>query len=158
MAGGHGVATIAVDYTLATSGHPTWTTAPQDLLTALRWVQEHADAYGIDPSGILLGGMSAGGTLAMSTAYRLQNGMIRAAEGPTPEAPRATARSPRPTTSERDCNGCCWSSATAITAPAPRLRRVRLRRRLRQPHLAEQSADPSRLPRPGAAVPERPGN
>ncbi|WP_328835305.1 alpha/beta hydrolase [Streptomyces europaeiscabiei] len=83
----HGVATIAVDYSLAAPGRPTWNTAPQDLMSALRWVHDHADTYGIDTSRISMGGMSAGGTLAMNTAYRLQNGTIRAAEGPTPTAP-----------------------------------------------------------------------
>ncbi|MEU3619008.1 alpha/beta hydrolase [Streptomyces sp. NPDC006872] len=83
----HGVATIAVDYSLAAPGRPTWNTAPQDLLSALRWIQDHADKYGIDTSRISMGGMSAGGTLAMNTAYRLQNGTIRAAEGPTPTPP-----------------------------------------------------------------------
>lgn len=50
-------------------------------------MHDHADTYGIDTSRISMGGMSAGGTLAMNTAYRLQNGTIRAAEGPTPTAP-----------------------------------------------------------------------
>ncbi|MFJ9643745.1 alpha/beta hydrolase [Streptomyces sp. NPDC101206] len=83
----HGVAAIAADYSLAAPGRPTWNTAPQDLLSALRWVQDHADEYGIDTSRISMGGMSAGGTLAMNTAYRLQNGTIRAAEGSTPAPP-----------------------------------------------------------------------
>lgn len=83
----HGVAVIAVDYRLATPDRPTWNKAPQDLVTALGWTRDHADEYGIDSSRISLGGMSAGGTLAMSTAYRLQNGTIRVADGPTPEPP-----------------------------------------------------------------------
>ncbi len=83
----HGVAAIAVDYSLAAPGRPTWRTAPQDLLSALRWAQNHAGKYGIDTSRISMGGMSAGGTLAMTTAYRLQNGTIRAAKGPTPKPP-----------------------------------------------------------------------
>ncbi|MFD7631371.1 alpha/beta hydrolase [Streptomyces sp. NPDC059851] len=83
----HGVAVIAVDYRLATPDRPTWNKAPQDLVTALAWTQAHADEYGIDSSRISLGGMSAGGTLAMNTAYRLQNGTMRATEGTTPEPP-----------------------------------------------------------------------
>ncbi|RSS68320.1 alpha/beta hydrolase [Streptomyces sp. WAC06614] len=83
----HGVATVAVDYSLAAPGRSTWNTAPQDLLSALRWVEDHADTYGIDPSRISMGGMSAGGTLAMNTAYRLHNGTIHATEGPTPKPP-----------------------------------------------------------------------
>ncbi|MFE6103802.1 alpha/beta hydrolase [Streptomyces laurentii] len=83
----HGVAVVAVDYRLAAPGRPTWNAAPQDLVSALRWVRDHADTYGIDASRISMGGMSAGGTLAMNTAYRLQNGTIRATDGPTPAPP-----------------------------------------------------------------------
>ncbi|CAM5448717.1 alpha/beta hydrolase [Streptomyces narbonensis] len=83
----HGVAVFAVDYRLARPDRPTWNKAPQDLATALGWVQDHADTYGIDPSRISLGGMSAGGTLAMNTAYRLHNGTITPSRGTTPEAP-----------------------------------------------------------------------
>ncbi|MFD7069923.1 alpha/beta hydrolase [Streptomyces sp. NPDC059913] len=83
----HGVAVFAVDYRLARPGHPTWDKAPQDLVTALSWVRKNADAYGVDGSRISLGGMSAGGTLAMNTAYRLHNGTIKAVEGTTPAPP-----------------------------------------------------------------------
>ncbi|MFF2951594.1 alpha/beta hydrolase [Kitasatospora sp. NPDC057965] len=83
----HGVAVFAVDYRLAAPDRPTWDKAPQDLVSALSWVQRNADTYGIDGSRISLGGMSAGGTLAMNTAYRLQNGTIKAAEGATPTPP-----------------------------------------------------------------------
>ncbi|MFD6889635.1 alpha/beta hydrolase [Streptomyces sp. NPDC059957] len=83
----HGVAVIAVDYSLASPDRPTWNKAPQDLMTALGWVQDHADQYGIDTSRISLGGMSAGGTLAMNTAYRLQNGTMQATDGTTPKPP-----------------------------------------------------------------------
>ncbi|MEU8777314.1 alpha/beta hydrolase [Streptomyces sp. NPDC048606] len=85
----HGVTVLAVDYTLATPARPTWDQAPHDLMAALGWAQEHADRYGIDPSRISLGGMSAGGTLAMNTAYRLQNGTLRATDGPTPRPPHS---------------------------------------------------------------------
>ncbi|MER5746222.1 alpha/beta hydrolase [Streptomyces sp. NPDC002225] len=83
----HGVAVFAVDYRLARPGHPTWDKAPQDLVTALSWVRKNADAYGVDGSRISLGGMSAGGTLAMNTAYRLHSGTIKAVEGTTPAPP-----------------------------------------------------------------------
>ncbi|MET2714197.1 alpha/beta hydrolase [Streptomyces harbinensis] len=83
----HGVAVFAVDYRLATADRPTWDKAPQDLVTSLRWIREHADTFGIDRDRIAMGGMSAGGTLAMNTAYRLQNGTITATDGATPEPP-----------------------------------------------------------------------
>ncbi|MFD4911310.1 alpha/beta hydrolase [Kitasatospora purpeofusca] len=83
----HGVAVFAVDYRLAGPDRPTWDKAPQDLVSAMGWVQRNADAYGVDDARISLGGMSAGGTLAMNTAYRLHNGTIKAAEGITPAPP-----------------------------------------------------------------------
>ncbi|BCN76886.1 alpha/beta hydrolase [Prescottella equi] len=83
-----GVAVFAVQYRLATEDRPTWDAAPQDLVTSLRWVREHAGEYGLDTDRIALGGMSAGGTLAMNTAYRLQNGTLTATDGgPTPPPP-----------------------------------------------------------------------
>lgn len=51
----HGVAVFAVDYRLAGPDRPTWNKAPQDLVSALRWVQKNADEYGIDSSRISLG-------------------------------------------------------------------------------------------------------
>ncbi|WP_331747817.1 alpha/beta hydrolase (plasmid) [Streptomyces sp. NBC_00984] len=85
----HGVAVFAVDYRLAGPDRPTWNKAPQDLVSALSWVQKNADEYGIDSSRISLGGMSAGGTLAMNTAYRLHNGTIKTTDGAAPEPPAA---------------------------------------------------------------------
>ncbi|MGW2113196.1 alpha/beta hydrolase [Streptomyces sp. NPDC001948] len=85
----HGVAVFAVDYRLAGPDRPTWNKAPQDLVSALNWVQKNADEYGIDTSRISLGGMSAGGTLAMNTAYRLHNGTIKSTDGTTPKPPAA---------------------------------------------------------------------
>ncbi|MCX4539460.1 alpha/beta hydrolase [Streptomyces sp. NBC_01565] len=83
----HGVAVVAVDYRLATPGHPTWDKAPQDLVSALGWVQRNADRYGIDPARVSLGGTSAGGTLAMNAAYRLQAGTISPSSGAAPAPP-----------------------------------------------------------------------
>lgn len=83
----HGVAVFAVDYRLAERDRPTWNQAPQDLVSALGWVRKNADVYGLDTSRISLGGMSAGGTLAMNAAYRLHNATIEASEGTTPEPP-----------------------------------------------------------------------
>ncbi|GHG20235.1 alpha/beta hydrolase [Streptomyces hydrogenans] len=85
----HGVAVFAVDYRLAGPDRPTWDKAPQDLVSALDWVRRNAGAYGVDGSRVSLGGMSAGGTLAMNAAYRLQNGSIKALDGTTPKPPAA---------------------------------------------------------------------
>ncbi|MFD0350497.1 alpha/beta hydrolase fold domain-containing protein [Kitasatospora aburaviensis] len=71
---------------------------PQDLVCALGWVEEHADRYGIDPSRVSLGGMSAGGTLAMDAAYRLRSGGITSDCGAAPRPrPPWSASTPAPT-------------------------------------------------------------
>ncbi|WP_157252062.1 alpha/beta hydrolase [Nonomuraea typhae] len=82
----HGVAVFAADYRLAAPGRPTWDQAPLDLASALRWVQDHARQYGLDRSRISLGGMSAGGVLALNTAYRLRNGTLQMPGRPEPPA------------------------------------------------------------------------
>ncbi|MGW1008559.1 alpha/beta hydrolase [Streptomyces termitum] len=83
----HGVAVFAVDYRLAAPDRPTWDKAPQDLVSALDWVRKNADAYGVDGARVSLGGMSAGGTLAMNASYRLGAGTIRALDGTVPAPP-----------------------------------------------------------------------
>ncbi|MEU9177028.1 alpha/beta hydrolase [Streptomyces sp. NPDC048550] len=57
------------------------------MVSALGWVQQNAEQYGIDTSRISLGGMSAGGTLAMNAAYRLQAGTITPSAGALPRPP-----------------------------------------------------------------------
>ncbi|WP_165824555.1 alpha/beta hydrolase [Tsukamurella pulmonis] len=83
----HGVATLAVDYRLASPERATWDQAPRDLATALSWARKNASRLGIDRDRISLGGMSAGGTVALNTAYRLQGRTVRAADGSIPQAP-----------------------------------------------------------------------
>ncbi|WP_097922648.1 alpha/beta hydrolase [Streptomyces sp. wa1063] len=83
----HGVAVFAPAYRLAGPDRPTWDKAPQDLVAALSWVRKNAGTYGVDASQVSLGGMSAGGTLAMNAAYRLQNGTIEGPDGTAPEPP-----------------------------------------------------------------------
>jgi acetyl esterase/lipase len=78
---------FAIDYRLATADTPTWDKAPQDLACALGWVQQNSERYNLDPSQISLGGMSAGGILALGTAYRLDNGTIGSSCGQPPAPP-----------------------------------------------------------------------
>jgi len=62
---------LAVDYRLAPE-HP-WPAAPRDCEAAARWAAEAADALGFAPTGLVLAGDSAGGTLAITTAMALRD-------------------------------------------------------------------------------------
>jgi acetyl esterase/lipase len=57
-----GAALVSVDYALAT-GEASWPAAAHDLDRAIRWLKHHAPAWAIDPDGIVVVGISAGGHL-----------------------------------------------------------------------------------------------
>ncbi|MER8188295.1 alpha/beta hydrolase [Kitasatospora sp. NPDC094015] len=118
----HGVAAFAVDYRLATPTAPTWDQAPQDLVCALGWLRGNADRYHVDPGRIAIGGMSAGGTLALDAAYRLANGTITSSCGTTPAPPAAAVGFyPGPDVTEmwqRDVAGT-REAATLFTGGSP---------------------------------------
>ena len=83
----HGVAAFAIDYRLASPSSATWNKAPQDVVCALSWVRANAARLNVEPSRISVGGMSAGGALALGAAYRLADGSISSSCGRTPPPP-----------------------------------------------------------------------
>lgn len=70
-----GVAVIGIDYAL--SPEAKYPVALQQVVSATRYIAQHGDTFGIDPSRIAIGGDSAGANLALSAALGL-GGAIRA--------------------------------------------------------------------------------
>ena len=91
----HGLAVVAVQYRLpadpALPGATLGEAQRHDVARALTWVRGPGTAYGLDPGAVLLGGQSAGATLALSTAAAL-SGVPGSAlpGGPTTAPPVAT--------------------------------------------------------------------
>jgi len=65
------VAVIGVDYALAPEAK--FPIAQQQVARVVRWAREHCAELEIDPNRIALGGDSAGGNLAITTALRLRD-------------------------------------------------------------------------------------
>jgi acetyl esterase/lipase len=72
---GRGYAVAAVSYRLAPRF--VWPAQRDDLQAAIGWLQHRASELGIDPTRLVLLGRSAGGQIALATAYTAPNPSIR---------------------------------------------------------------------------------
>jgi acetyl esterase len=86
-----GYLVVSPDYTLASDQHATWDTAAAQVACALTWVAGHAARYGGDPARMFAYGDSAGGALALSTAYAAASGRATSSCGGTVPTLRAVA-------------------------------------------------------------------
>jgi acetyl esterase/lipase len=62
-----GYVVFDIDYRLSPPAR--WQDAPEDVRCAIGWVKEHSSRYDVDPERVVLMGRSAGGQLALLTAY-----------------------------------------------------------------------------------------
>lgn len=71
FAGGAGAVVVSVAYRLAPEAP--YPAALLDCVAALEWIHEHANALGVDPARIAVGGVSAGGGLAAALTLLLRD-------------------------------------------------------------------------------------
>jgi acetyl esterase len=76
--------TVSVDYTLSTVDRHVWDVTHRQIGCALAWVADNARRYGGDPARLSLSGDSAGGNLAINTAYLAATGALSSCGGRVP--------------------------------------------------------------------------
>lgn len=75
----HGYAVAAISYRLAPQHR--WPAPKEDLLLALAYLKAHAADLGLDPTRFVLLGRSAGGQVALTTAYTVEDPAVRGVVG-----------------------------------------------------------------------------
>jgi acetyl esterase len=73
--------TLGVDYALSSSTRHLWNVTQDQIGCALAWIASNAPSFGGDPSRLSLSGDSAGGNLAINTAYMAANGSLKSSCG-----------------------------------------------------------------------------
>jgi acetyl esterase len=74
---------ISIDYTLSSADSHLWNVTQDQIGCALGWVVANAPRYGGDPARLSVSGHSAGGNLAINTAYLAASGRLRSSCGGT---------------------------------------------------------------------------
>jgi acetyl esterase/lipase len=74
---------VSVDYALSSADRHLWDVTQDQIGCALGWVVDNAPRYGGDPTRLSLSGASAGGNLAINTAYLSAAGGLRSSCGGT---------------------------------------------------------------------------
>jgi acetyl esterase len=122
-----GAKVLAVDYRLAPE-HP-FPAGHDDALAATRWAFDHAAEIGADPARIGVGGDSAGGNLAASTAIEMRGEPTRRLKFQLLIYPATTPA--KPTASRRDLDGpvlttsvMAWFEACLAASGHPQWRRA----------------------------------
>ena len=82
----HGYVVFDVDYHLASKTQHPWKQAPTDIALAIKYVQKHASKYNVDMNKMVIAGSSAGGGVALQTAYGIADNTISIKGLPTPRA------------------------------------------------------------------------
>lgn len=77
-----GFAVVAMNYSLMPEAD--FITVEQELFAAMKWVELHAEEYGLDTERIVIGGDSAGGFLALLTASIIASEELQSYYGVTP--------------------------------------------------------------------------
>jgi acetyl esterase/lipase len=72
---------VSVDYTLSSADRHLWNVTQDQIGCALGWVVANAHKYGGDPARLSVSGHSAGGNLAINTAYLAAAGQLRSSCG-----------------------------------------------------------------------------
>jgi acetyl esterase len=77
----HGWLVVSVDYTLSSADRHLWDVTQDQIGCALGWVLANAARYGGDATRLSVSGHSAGGNLAINTAYLSAAGRLRSSCG-----------------------------------------------------------------------------
>ncbi|GII26437.1 alpha/beta hydrolase [Planosporangium mesophilum] len=84
--------TISVDYTLSSANRHLWDVTQGQIGCGLAWVAQNAHQYGGDPNRLSITGDSAGGNLAINTAYMAATKTLPSScGGPTPTVDAVSA-------------------------------------------------------------------